>query len=218
MRSQLPAPFNVILQAAEDWWDHVFSLSVMGLLWVVCWVTVILGPPATVGLYYVVNELTQGHNPGLRGMVEGGRRFLLKSWLWGLLNLLAAVVFFVGFVFYGQIRAVWGALLQGVVLLMALIWWGAQVYVLPYLMEQEQQDLRLALRNGLLTTFASPLYTFVLLLVTVVLLVVSVVIIFPLIAGAPGLIAALGTRAVLERIETFGVRDSEGPPGGNGRG
>ena len=42
-----------------------------------------------------------------------------------------------------------------------------------------------------------------------VLTVLSLLLVFPVIFGMPALIAALGTRAVLERMETFGVRERD---------
>ena len=205
----LPAPFNVIAQAFADWWDELFGMAAISVVWLLCWLTIILGPPATFGLYYYSNGLAHGKNPGFGGFVEGGRRFFLKSWLWMLLNLAAFVLLSVSVVFYGQFDALWALVVRGLMLAAALTWLGTQFYALPYLMEQENQQLRLALRNGLLTLLAAPMYSLIIIVLAAVLMALSLVLVFPLILGVPALISALGTRAVLERLDAFRVRERD---------
>jgi hypothetical protein len=77
-------------------------------------------------------------------------------------------------------------------------------------MEQEQTQLKLALRNGLFIAHAAPIYPWILVSLSVVLIVLIIVLVFPLIMGTPGLIAALGNRAVLERLETYNVHKQDG--------
>jgi uncharacterized membrane protein YesL len=208
--NQLSAPLKVIAQAVVDWWDGVFTLAIIGVVWIFCWITVLLGPPATFGLYYVANRLAHGENVGVRGFIDGGRRFFLMSWMWALLNVMAVIALGVNALFYGQIDAVWALGLQVFVLGLGLLWLSIQFYTLPYMMEQDQKQLRLALRNGLITTLAAPVYTLMLLSLSAVLVVLSFVLVFPLIMGAPGLIAALGNHAVLERLEAFEVQQRDG--------
>lgn len=207
--AQLPTPFQVILQSLRDWWDEWFNMLVVGVVWLLCWLTVFLGPPATLGLYHVTHALANGESLGLSGLIAGGRRYFLKGWLWALVNLAAMILLFVNLMFYGQVDAVWGVFLQGLFLGLSVLWLVVQFYTLPYLMEQDQQQLRLALRNGLLTVLASPGYTLVLVGVAALITVLSLLLVMPLFLGAPGLVALLGTRAVMERIETFGVRERD---------
>jgi len=207
--ARLPAPFQVILQTLRDWWDEWLNMLVVGMVWFVCLMTVLLGPPATLGLYHVTHALAHGESLGVSGLIAGGRRYFLKGWLWALVNLAASILLFANFLFYGQIDAVWGGLLQGLFLGLSVLWLVVQFYTLPYLMEQEQQQLRLALRNGLLTVFASPGYTLVVVGVAALISMLSLLLVIPLFLGAPGLVALLGSRAVLERIETFGVHERE---------
>jgi hypothetical protein len=205
----LPAPFNVIAQAFADWWDELFGMAVISVAWLLCWLTIILGPPATFGLYYYSNGLAHGKNLGFGGFVEGGRRFFLKSWLWMLLNLAAFVLISVNVMFYGQFDTLWALFLRGLMLVTTLTWLGTQFYALPYLMEQEKQQLRLALRNGLLTLLAAPMYSLIIVVVAAVLMALSLLLVFPLILGVPALISALGTRAVSERLDAFRVRERD---------
>ncbi len=99
------------------------------------------------------------------------------------------------------------------VLLLGLMWLGVQFYPLPYLMEQEEKSLRLALRNGLFTLLAAPGYTLVVVSGAVVIAALSIGVVAPLFLGGPCLIAVLGTHAVRERIETYQVRDRDADEG-----
>jgi len=204
-----PAPLQVIGRALTDWWDDWVQMVVVSLVWVLCWLTVILGPPATLGLVYVTNRLAHGESLGIGGMLEGGKRYFLKSWLWMLLNLLALVVVSTNVWFYGQFDAVWATLLQGFFLMLGVLWPLVQFYALPYLMEQEQKSLWLALRNGLFTILAAPGYTLAVAGAAALVWAASVALVAPLLLGAPCLIAVLGNRAVRERLETYQVRERE---------
>lgn len=200
----LPPPFNVIAQAFADWWEELFGFVTLSLVWLLCWLTVILGPPATFGLYYVTNQLVHREYSGFGGFVEGSRRYFVKSWLWALVNLTAFLALLVSFVFYGQIDALWAIFPQGLILGLSIAWLCAQFYALPYLMEQEEKRLRLALRNALLTTLAAPVYSLIVVAFSSIAVLFGVFTVFPLIFGVPALISALGNRAVIERLEAFG--------------
>jgi uncharacterized membrane protein YesL len=202
-----PVPLQVIGQALRDWWDDWFNMAVISLVWLLCWVTVVLGPPATFGVYYVTNQLARGRSLGLRGLLEGGRRYFLKSWLWMLLNLVAAAVMVSNIWFYGQFDADWAVIVRLFFPFLGLAWLIVQFYALPYLMEQEEESLRLALRNGLFTFLAAPGYTAVVAGLAALVAALSVILMAPLLLGSPCLIATLGNRAVRERVETFRVRE-----------
>jgi hypothetical protein len=202
----LPPPFDVIAQAFVDWWEELFRFVGLSVVWMLCWLTVILGPPATFGLYYVTNRIVHKEYLGLGGFVEGSRRYFVKSWLWALLNLVAFVLLLVSFVFYGQIGALWSIFPQVFIFALSITWLCAQFFALPYLMEQEEKRLGVALRNGLLTTLAAPVYSLIIVAFSGIALLLGIVLVLPIILGAPALVSALGNHAVLERLEAFGKR------------
>jgi uncharacterized membrane protein YesL len=100
-------------------------------------------------------------------------------------NLAAVVVLSVNLVFYGQIDALWAFFLRGLMLVAIIIWLGTQFYALPYLMEQENQQVRLVLRNGLLTMLAAPGYSLIVVGVAAVLTVLSLLLVFPFFSVCP---------------------------------
>ncbi len=207
MKRRLPVPLQVIAGALSDWWDDWVNMALISLVWLLCWVTIVLGPPATFGLYYVTNHLAHGRSLGLRGLLEGGRRYFLESWLWMLLNLVVAVVLAVNVWFYGQLDADWARIVQAFPLFLSLAWLVVQFYALPYLMEQKEESLKLALRNGLFTFLAAPGYTAVVAGLAALIAVLSVWLVAPVFLGGPCLIATLGNRAVRERLETYRARE-----------
>ena len=205
----LPAPLKVTAQALIDWWDAWISMVIVNLAWILCWLTIVLGPPATFGLYHVTHQLARGESLGLGGLIEGARRYFAKSWLWMLLNLAVTIVIAVDLIFYAQVDAIWVGFLQGTFIVLSLFWLMVQFYVPPFLMEQDNKSLKLALRNGALTLLAAPGYTIVVTGIAVLLIVFSLFLVFPLFMGVPCLITAIGNRAVMERMETYGVREHE---------
>jgi uncharacterized membrane protein YesL len=206
---RLPVPIRIIVVALIDWWDAWLNVAIINTICGLCWLTVVLGPPATFGMYYAMNELAHGRGTGVRDMIDSARRYFLKSWLWMALNLIIAALVVISVQFYGSIRADWGPILQGVLVILTALWLVVQFYALPYLMEQEEKRLLVAMRNGLFTAFAGPLYTFVVVGFAALVAVISVPLIALLFLGGPAYIAILGNRAVLERIETFGVRQRD---------
>ena len=209
MIKRLPVPLQVVVQALSDWWDDWVNMALISLLWLLSWITIVLGPPATFGLYYVTNQLARGRSLGVRGFLEGGRRYLRQSWLWMLLNLVVAVVSVVNIWFYGQLDADWAAIVQVFPLFLGLTWLVVQFSALPYLMEQKEESLTVALRNGLFTLLAAPGYTAVVAGLAALIVVLSVWLVAPVFLGVPCLIAALGNRAVRERLETYRARERE---------
>ena len=203
------ASIDVITQTFVGWWDEWVNLWVLNLAWVLCWLTIVLGPPATLGLYYVTNRLAHGESLGLSGFLDGGRRYFFLSWLWMLINLVVAIVISANFWFYASFESIWMDFLQAFFVILGIIWLIVQFYALPYLMEQESKHLGIALRNGLYTALAAPGFTLVVAGVGALIVGLSVVLVFPLFLGVPCLVILLGNRAVIERLGTYQVREKE---------
>lgn len=208
---QFPAAVTVIRRSLSDWWYNWFNLALINVVWALAAATIVLAPPATIGAFFAANELASGRSVGLGDFVTGFRSFFLVSYVWALVNIVAAVLIGVSVLFYSQLGTQWALALLLVVAAIGLGWLAVQFYALPYLIELEQKHLLVALRNGLFTGLASPLYTAVL-LVFVTIVVASSIIVVPLILfGGPCLIALLANRAVRERLVAFGIR----PPPAN---
>ncbi|MEX2540991.1 MAG: hypothetical protein WD314_04255 [Trueperaceae bacterium] len=198
--------FPVFVRALGDWWRDWVNMAMLNLAWMLCWLTVILGPPATFVAYRVANDFAHERTLYPRELAGMLRRYFLVSWAWFLLQLVVVVAVLLNLHFYGSLNSRLGGALQGATLVVAGVWLLLQMYALPYLMEQGRPGLRLALRNALLTVLANPLYALVMAGVSAVLLALCVRLPFLLLFGVPMLIVVFGSHAVIDRLERYGKR------------
>ena len=126
-----------------------------------------------------------------------------------LINLAVGLIIAVDLLFYQEQSADWAQILRIAFIGLALLWLVIQFYAIPYLMEQEDKSMRIALRNALFTLLAAPGYTLVVSLIAGVIVVLSIRLIAPLFLGIPCLLASMGNRAIIERIDTYGLRQRE---------
>jgi uncharacterized membrane protein YesL len=212
MTSRFPAPLRVIGRSIVDWWDGWLDMVMVIAVWFFAQLTIVLGPPATFGVYYVVQNMINGEATGVRGLIEGARKHFWKAIQWGVVNILVVFVLSFSMYFYGNVEAVWGFYLFILVVMMSVLWVTTQFYAIPYYFEQDIKSLRTAWRNGVLTTLATPLYTLVLMIVVIILVVVSFGFVIPIFLGVPAIVPVLGFRALDDRLIAFGIRKPELTP------
>ena len=210
----LPASWRTIGRGIMDWWDSWLDFEVMTLVWFFAQLTIILGPPATFGMYHVANKmLRDGEALGLKGMIQGARMYFGKALLWGLVNFLALLLGVVNLWFYyGQLDKVWGLAAEILVLLLVVFWLITQFYAVAFFMEQINQNVFLAIRNGFYLTMGSLFYTLMIMVVVVALVGLSVSFVIPIFLGAPALIVMLGTRALFDRLVVLGLKKADPDP------
>lgn len=212
MTVKFPASLRVIGRSVVDWWDGWMDMVLITIVWFIAQITVVLGPPATFGVYYVVHNMQNGQSTGVRGLIEGGRKYFGISWLWAVINYFVIFVTSFAIWFYANVHATWGIYAEIIILLIAYLWLCSQFYGLAYFQELDEKKLYVALKNGLLTSMAAPLFTLLLMFVSVVLLVLSIVFMLPLFLGVPGLVPVLGFRGIYDRLIAFGIRKREKTP------
>jgi uncharacterized membrane protein YesL len=206
-----PAVVRVIIEAVGLWWDNTYQFTLINLLWALSWLTVVLGPPATFGLYYAAHRVARQEAATVVSLWEGMKRYFVKSWAWMLLNLLVVFIVWLNVGFYAQFGGAWWAtLLQTVFAAFGVGWILVQFLALPFVMELKDERLRTALRNSAFVFIASPGYVMVLMAVIVALLGASIALVGPMLFVAASLVALLGTMAVRERLAHF--RDSAQKP------
>lgn len=196
---------HIFIEAFRAWWDDWVNWLACGLLLILAWLTVVLGPPATLGFYHVAHHLTYGRSLGPQGMIKGAWRYFVTGWVWFGVNTIAALFIYANFWFYGQLAGFAGRLLVGLSVVLVVVWLLVQFYTLPYLMEQERKSLFLALRNGLYSLLAFPGYTLIFGGLTLMISVLSLRLVVPMVFGVPGFTALLGTWTVRERLESHQV-------------
>jgi uncharacterized membrane protein YesL len=205
---QLREPFHLIWKALRVWWDGWLSLLLYGLVWLLCWATIVLGPPATFGFFFAVRAWMVEKETRWNLYYQTGKKYFLASWAWFLANLLILFIVFANNVFYDSLGGGMGRLLKAMAILIGFLWATVQFYALPYFVLLEKKNLFIAWKNGLFTILASPLFSLVICIALGAFLFLHLTI-MPLFFGGPGLIVLLSSMAVEERIEKFGIRERD---------
>lgn len=199
-------PLRLIWKTLQAWWEGWFGLLLFGIVWVLCWATLVLGPPATFGFFHAVRWWMVERETRWDQYYQMAKKHFGISWLWFLANLLVLSVVYANYVFYGNLEHDLGSLIQGLALGAGVLWVAIQFFALPYYVLLEKKSLLVAWKNGLFTILASPLFSLVIWITIAILLALHVAIL-PLFFGGPGLVVLLASMAVEDRIEKFGIRE-----------
>ena len=201
-------PLRMIWNALKIWWDVWVGLWLFGLVWVLCWATLVLGPPATFGFFHSVRWLMVEKEIRWEHYYQPAKKYFFASWLWFLTNLLVLYIVFSNYVYYSRTTSGVGDILRVIAVGVGILWVAVQFYALPYYVLMDKKSLLIAWKNGLFTILASPMFSLVLWVVLAVVLLLHVMI-FPIFLAGPGLIVLLATTAVENRIQKFGIRERE---------
>lgn len=204
--NRLPAPLKVLVLALVDWAEEAFLMLGANLLLFICLPTVLLGPPALLGLYVLAYRHAEARDVRIGHMIDGGRRYFGLAWLLALVNLVALAVVAAGLVFFWGNGALLAVAAQALFIALGFYWFTALFYALPLLMGQEQPALWNAVLRGIFAVSASPIYTIILAGIFAGLIFLMAWKMPLLLIAMPSLIALAGSHAVLERRETFRAR------------
>lgn len=207
---------SVTWATLRDWYYNMLSLASINVLWFVLSLTVVLLPPATAGMYAATNRVAHGTGQRLGDFWDGARRSLWLSLRWAAVNIVVAAILWSNTLFYSSLAESAAFVVRALIGSLALVWLATQFYLWPFLMEQDDKRLRVALKNALFLTLATPVYTFTLLIIVVLFTLISVVTVLPLAVFLMSFVSLLGNRAVLERLTFFGKLPQ--PSGGNNDG
>lgn len=202
-----PAPLRVIGQSVVDWWDSWLDFEIITIVWFFAQFTIILGPPATFGVYHVVHVLQhEGESTGIKGLFQGAKMYFGKSLLWGLVNWVVLLLAWVNITFYAQMGTTVGMIAQWVVILLTVAYLFAQFYAVAFFMQMkdESKNVFIAIRNGLFLALGEPFFTLVLMIFAAFLAGLSAAFVIPVFLGVPALIAVLGSRGMRDRLIKFG--------------
>ncbi len=200
--------FRMIWKGLKTWWEVWLGLWMFGLVWVLCWATIALGPPATFGFFQATRRLMTDNEIKWSEYLRAAREHFLDSWLWFLANLLAIFLVFANITFYGTLKSGTGSILQTLAIAIGFIWIAVQFYALPYYVLLEKKSLLVAWKNGLLTLLASPIFSLTLWLALAPLIALHIFI-MPVFLAGPGLVVLLSSMAVEDRIQKFRIRERD---------
>lgn len=192
----------VFREALQDVWDDLWATAAVNLLWLLSIFLVLPAPPATLALFYYANRRAHGELSGLGDFFSAFRRYWKPAWRWGLLNaalvaLLAGDVLLTG----NLSHSAFAQLTQGFYLAVLGAWLLVQLYALPFLFEQENPSLRLALRNSAAMIGRNLPFSLGLGLLLIVALFLGMVLFMVSLAAGGTFIAAAANHAVINRVQ-----------------
>ncbi len=193
--------FDVIVNAIKLWWSDWGNQVVVSLVAILLSLTIFLFPAAIFGIYQESLDLTHRERSGLMGFWKGFKQYLLKSLVWGGINLLVIFVLVTNVWFYYNSQLESAPLLTIVTIIMGFLWLIWQFFSVSCFFLQQDKTMKVAWRNGFVTILKQPLYALIISLVMLALLVLSFYVYIPLVLGSIPLIAILGLKAVQATIE-----------------
>lgn len=181
------------------------------LLWVVLSLPVITAPAAWAALVKM-SFLTQTTPSGsVSDMWEAFRTYLRQGLIMGLANILiVGITLYNLAAYWNDPRAVF-VWLRGLWFFILAAWWVVQFYMWPLFFAMTQPSLGGALRNAVVMALLNPGFTLAVWLVLILLIVVSTVFFVPLLLLTGGAVACVATAAVLDRLESAGIRERPTP-------
>jgi hypothetical protein len=207
--------FRVVWAAIKDFWDELFLLVLMNIVTVLLIIPVVTFPPALAGLWNASNIVAQGKTIHWSDYFAGFRRYFWKAWLLALLNILMAVIVATNIWFYNpdvapfEISPTLSAWIAGVFVAIGVLWTALQMYIWAVLLEQEDQRLRLALRNAAILFIANPGFTIVLFVLLLAVAVASWLVMMPWILFTLAFFGVVCNKVVIHLLEPFRERMRE---------
>jgi len=204
--------FRTFWEALNDFWDELFLLTLMNVVTVLLAIPVVTLPPALAGLWNVANRVVNGKAISWSDYFEGFRRYFWKAWGLALVNILVVVTLLVNIWFYAQentpfaINENVSLLIQAFFVMASAMWLLYQMYPLAMLLEQENQQLRLALRNAAAVFLTNPLFSLVLGLWLLIMVIISTFLPLLWLLVTPALFAVVCNKAVLHLLKPYRER------------
>jgi uncharacterized membrane protein YesL len=150
------------------WWGikegfyQLGRLVVLNVSWVLFSIPVITLPAATLAMAHSIRIMVVDEtNYSWRIFLEGFKRYLFISWRWFFPTILLPVVFVYNILFFAVESYTLSVIIQAANIVMLFIWLILQTFVLPFLVEQDQPVMRVALLNSIRLLYLKPgLYWF----------------------------------------------------------
>ena len=202
--------WRVIHAALRDTWSDLLTTAVVNLLWMVFSLLIVTGPPAALALFYVGNRLAHGESTDPGDFLQALRRYFGVGWRWGLVNGVMLFLLVGDVILTGRLSQSAGAqVIQGLFLAGLAVWLLLQLYVLPFLLEQETPSVRLALRNGASMLGSNLLFSATLGILLIIALAVGTVFFLVTLAAGGVFVALVGNHAVLNRLAAHRVAQNQ---------
>ena len=196
--------FIVMGRTFKAAYDELFLCVFLSVAWWIGTILVLPAAPVTSGIHNVANRMANYKRVDNSFFWEGARTQIGRSWLLYLLNLLAPLLLAVNAWFYFRLEG-WPQLIGIVFVWLFVIALMIGQFVFPFFWQQDQPDVKLALRNATALAMRNPLYTFLLLLFQILVVGLSTAITLPLILLTPALVALAANFGVTGLLQEMGL-------------
>jgi uncharacterized membrane protein YesL len=196
--------FVVMGRTFKAAYDELFLCVFLSVAWWIGTILVVPAAPVTAGIHNVANRMANYKRVDNSFFWEGARTKIGRGWLLYLINLLAPLLMAVNAWFYFRLEG-WPQMIGIVFVWLFVIALMIGQFVFPFFWQQDQQDVKLALRNAAVLAMRNPLYTFLLLLFQILLLALSTAITLPLILLAPALVALAANFGMAGLLQEMGL-------------
>lgn len=193
---------HILIQSLQDLWNDLWTTAVCNLLWLFSIVLIIPGPPATLALFSYGNRLAHGEVADIGDFFSALRRYWGAGWRWGFVALGVTFILIGDYFLTGRLgQSNTIRYVQGLYLAILAIWILIQLYTLPFMLEQEKPNVRIALRNAAVLLGGNLGFSILLGLLLVSLLLLGTLLFLISVAVGGVLVAVVGNRAVLDRLD-----------------
>ena len=196
--------FLVMGRTLKATYEELFMVVFLSIAWWIGTVLVLPAGPVTAGIHQVANRIANYKRADNSFFWEGTRKYIGRSWLLYLINLLVPVMIGFSIVFYLG-TAGWLRLVGYVCIWLLLFVLMMGQYTFPLYWQQDEPDIRLALRNSALLTLQRPVYTLLILIFQLVIIGISVAIALPIFLLTPGVIALSANFALAGILQDLGL-------------
>lgn len=197
--------FKIIGKSARLWFDDWANQALVGLVAILCSMTIVLLPAATFGVFHQARDLARGNRTGLMGFWAGFKGYFKQNLLWGFINLFvyAFLLYVISFYFFSMTALNSGVAMgiAGAFLVILVFWSVWQFLALSCFFLQDDPSMKLAWKNGWAIFLRLRSYSLTLGVIILAFSLISVFGFIPLMFGAEGLIAVTGVEAVRATIK-----------------
>jgi uncharacterized membrane protein YesL len=167
-------------------------------------VPIVTLPAAWAGLVRLAYTAQTTPTANLHDFWAGFREHLGRGVILALLNIVIVGINLVNFLSYSGQTSVISYVLRGVWIVVLIVWFSIQLYLFPFWYEMAAPTLGGAMRNAAIMVLANPMFTLLLWVGIIPLAALSTYFIALWLLLTPGILAVLGTVAVLDRLRASG--------------
>ncbi|MEZ4620723.1 MAG: hypothetical protein R2867_35155 [Caldilineaceae bacterium] len=167
-------------------------------------IPIVTMPMVIMGMHNACNQLANYRRVDNGFFWDGAKTNIGKGWILFLISLLVPVAIIFNIWFYLNSEG-WISFIGFAWFWLLLLVLTTGQYLFPLIWQQDEPDVRLALRNSVLLALRHPIYSFLMLIFQIVLLAISAGLTLPLVLLYPGMIALTQNFALAGILQEMGL-------------